>query len=42
MNYKEEILPVAYDKLSECTLQGYFVTAQGYTSGNWQITFPLE
>ena len=41
-NYKEEILPVAYDELSECTLQGYFVTAQEYISGGWEITFPLE
>ena len=41
-NYKEEILPVDYENLSKCTLQGDFVTAQGYVSGDWEITFPLE
>jgi len=41
-NYKEEILPVDYDELCKCTLQGYFVTAQEYIEGDWEITFPLE
>lgn len=40
--YTEQIIPVSYDILSECTLKGSFVTAQGYISGDWQITFPLE
>ncbi len=40
--YQEEIIPVSYDKLSTCSLQGEYVTAQGYTSGDWEITFPLE
>lgn len=41
-NYTEQIIPVSYDILDECTLQGNFVTAQDYISGNWKITFPLE
>lgn len=41
-SYTEQIIPVSYDMLAECTLQGEFVTAQGYTSGDWEITFPLE
>lgn len=41
-SYTEQIIPVSYDILSECNLKGEFVTAQSYTSGNWQITFPLE
>ncbi len=41
-SYTEQIIPVPYEQLSECVLQGDFVTAQNYISGNWQITFPLE
>ena len=41
-NYMEQMIPVSYDMLGECTLQGEFYTAQGYTSGDWEITFPLE
>ena len=41
-SYTEQIIPVAYDVLSECTLKGEFVTAQAYISGEWEITFPLE
>ena len=37
----EQIIPVSYDELCKCTLQGEFVTAQDYTSGDWEITFPL-
>ena len=40
-NYMEQIIPVSYDELCKCTLQGEFVTAQDYTSGDWEITFPL-
>lgn len=41
-SYSEEIIPVAYDMLAECTLHGDFVTSQKYVSGSWQVTFPLE
>ena len=41
-SYTEQIIPVSYDMLDECKLKGEFVTAQGYTSGDWEITFPLE
>ncbi|MBR3631305.1 MAG: DUF4179 domain-containing protein [Oscillospiraceae bacterium] len=41
-SYTEQIIPVSYDLLEECTLQGKFVTAQDYTSGDWEITFSLE
>lgn len=41
-SYTEQIIPISYDMLDECTLQGYFVTAQDYISGNWEITFPIS
>ena len=41
-SYTEQIIPVAYDNLSECTLQGDFVTSKEHISGNWEVTFPLE
>ncbi|MBP1592095.1 MAG: hypothetical protein ILP22_08650 [Oscillospiraceae bacterium] len=41
-SYTEQIIPVPYEQLKDCVLQGEFVTAQGYISGDWQITFPLE
>lgn len=40
-SYTEQIIPIAYDELAECTLNGEFVTTQKYISGNWEITFPL-
>lgn len=40
-SYTEQIIPVAYDELAECTLIGDFRTTQKYISGNWEITFPL-
>ena len=41
-DYTEQIIPVSYDELSECTLQGEFYTALDYISGDWEVTFPLE
>ncbi len=40
--YMEQIIPVAYDELKDCTLYGDFVTAADHVSGKWQVTFPLE
>ena len=41
-SYTEQIIPVPYEQLKDCVLQGEFVNAQGYIYGDWQITFPLE
>ncbi|MBR1751229.1 MAG: hypothetical protein IJ740_10195 [Ruminococcus sp.] len=40
-SYMEQIIPVSYDMLDECTLQGEFVSAQDYISGDWEVTFPI-
>jgi len=40
--YMEQIIPVSYDILPECSLWGEFCSAEQYISGDWQITFPLE
>ena len=40
--YMEQIIPVDYDVLKDCTLCGNFYTACDNLSGNWQVTFPLE
>ncbi len=41
-SYTEQIIPVEYDLLKDCSLQGDFVASQGCISGDWEITFPLE
>ena len=40
--YMEQIFPVSYDELKDCTLYGEFFTAADCVSGDWQVTFPLE
>ncbi len=42
VDYMEDIFDVPPDTLKGCTLHGSFYTAQRYTEGNWQVTFPLE
>ena len=41
-SYTEQIIPVPYEMLNECSLQGEFRSSQRFTSGNWHVTFPLE
>ncbi len=41
-NLDEQIIPVAYDALEDCSLYGEFVTAEPCLHGDWQVTFPLE
>ena len=40
--YTEQIIPVPYEMLNECSLKGEFMSSQRFTSGNWRVTFPLE
>jgi hypothetical protein len=41
-SYTEQIIPVSYEMLNECSLKGEFMSSQRFTSGNWRVTFPLE
>lgn len=41
-SYTEQIIPVPYEMLNECSLQGEFMSSQRFTSGDWEVTFPLE
>ncbi len=41
-SYTEQIIPVPYEMLNECSLKGEFMSSQRFTSGNWRVTFPLE
>lgn len=41
-SYTEQIIPVSYEMLNECSLQGEFMSSQRFTSGNWRVTFLLE
>ncbi|HBI85045.1 MAG TPA: hypothetical protein DDX71_01975 [Ruminococcus sp.] len=41
-SYMEEVIPVAYDQLADCTLYGEFSTTEKYVSGDWEVSFPLE
>ena len=41
-SYTEQIIPVPYEMLNECSLQGEFRSSQRFTSGDWEVTFPLE
>jgi hypothetical protein len=38
---EEQIIPVAYEALGDCSLYGEFVTAEPCLHGSWQVTFPL-
>lgn len=40
--YLEQIIPVSYEELSKCTLQGEYVSAECSISGDWEITFELQ
>ncbi len=40
--YQEMIIPVSYEMLKDCSLEGEFTTAQDYISGDWEVTFPLK
>ncbi len=42
VTYDEQIFDVSMEELSDCTLHGYFVISGQKTTGNWQVTFPLE
>lgn len=42
IDYFEYIFDIPMEKLSNYKLYGYFVTSEGTTKGNWQVTFPLE
>ena len=41
-SYTEQIIPVPYEMLHECSLQGEFMSSQRFISGDWEVTFPLE
>lgn len=41
-NCTEQIIPVSYDVLPDCSLYGTFSSAEKYVSGNWEVTFPLN
>ena len=40
-SYTEQIIPVSYEMLNECSLQGEFRSSQRFVSGDWEVTFPL-
>lgn len=42
VDYMDDIFDVPPDTLKHCTLHGSFYTADQYTEGDWQVTFPLE
>lgn len=42
VDYIEDVFAVPPDTLKHCTLHGSFYTADQYTEGDWQVTFPLE
>lgn len=42
VDYYEYVFDIPQDDISNYELYGYFVTSEGITKGNWQVTFPLE
>ena len=42
IDYYEYVFDIPQEEIVNYKLNGYFVTSNGTTKGNWQVTFPLE
>ncbi len=42
VTYEEYIFDIPPEEMKKQKLYGEFITSQGTTKGNWQVTFPLE
>ncbi len=42
VEYFEYVFDISQEEIQNYELYGYFVTSEGSTKGNWQVTFPLE
>lgn len=42
IDYFEYVFDIPQEEIADYELYGNFIISEGYTKGNWQVTFPLE